>query len=92
MNTSGGFSTGPRLSDAPQGDVARQAVAALRGYAFQLYGSVLAWLELKEGEDLFLEVAEDRGCCTRRLKGGSGQGDPGFRGGYAQHSRRKGSH
>ena len=57
--TSDGFSTGPRLSDAPQGDVARQAVAALRGYAFQLYGSVLAWLELKEGEDLFLEVAED---------------------------------
>ena len=56
--TSDGFSTGPRLSDAPQGDVARQAVAALRGYAFQLYGSVLAWLELKEGEDLFLEVAE----------------------------------
>jgi hypothetical protein len=59
MDTSGGFSTGPRLSDAPQGDVARQAVAALRGYAFQLYGSVLAWLELKDGEDLFLEVAED---------------------------------
>jgi hypothetical protein len=56
---SDGFSTGPRLSDAPQGDIARQAVAALRGYAFQLYGSVLAWLELKEGEDLFLEVAED---------------------------------
>jgi hypothetical protein len=59
MDISDGFSTGPRLSDAPQGDVARQAVAALRGYAFQLYGSVLAWLELKEGEDLFLEVAED---------------------------------
>jgi hypothetical protein len=59
MATSEGFSPGPRLSDAPQGDVARQAVAALRGYAFQLYGSVLAWLELKEGEDLFLEVAED---------------------------------
>src|SRR3984893_11696372 len=59
MDTSDRFSTGPRLSDAPQGDVARQAVAALRGYAFQLYGSVLAWLELKDGEDLFLEVAED---------------------------------
>lgn len=59
MATSEGFSPGPRLSDVPQGDVARQAVAALRGYALQLYGSVLAWLELKEGEDLFLEVAED---------------------------------
>ena len=59
MDTSDAFSTGPRLSDAPQGDLARQAVAALRGYAFQLHGSVIAWLELKEGEDLFLEVAED---------------------------------
>jgi hypothetical protein len=59
MDTSDRFSSGPRLSDAPQGDVTRQAVAALRGYAFQLYGSVLAWLELKEGEYLFLEVAED---------------------------------
>src|SRR6476469_6060259 len=59
MDTLDGFSSGPRLSDAPQGDVARQAVAALRGYAFQLYGSVLAWLELKEDEELFLEVAED---------------------------------
>ena len=59
MDTLDGFSSGPRLSDAPQGDIARQAVAALRGYAFQLYGSVLAWLELKDGEDLFLEVAED---------------------------------
>jgi hypothetical protein len=62
MDAIDGFSTGPRLSDAPQGDVARQAVAALRGYAFQLYGSVLAWLELKEGED----------CRTRRIKSGSG--------------------
>ena len=49
----------PATFRSPQGDVARQAVAALRGYAFQLYGSVLAWLELKDGEDLFLEVAED---------------------------------
>ena|SRR5271170_2013808 len=37
----------------------RRSGAALRGYAFQLYGSVLAWLALKEGEDLFIEVAED---------------------------------
>src|SRR5215468_5622014 len=59
METPSTFPAGPRLSDTPQGDIARQAVAALRGYAFQLYGSVLAWLELKEGEDLFLEVAED---------------------------------
>lgn len=65
MDNPDGFSTGPRLSDAPQGDVARQAVAALRGYAFQLYGSVLAWLELKDGEELFLEVAEDYAVVAR---------------------------
>ena len=65
MDTSDGFSPGPRLSDAPQGDVARQAVASLKGYAFQLYGSVLAWLELKDGEDLFLEVAEDYAVVAR---------------------------
>jgi len=65
MDNSDGFSTGPRLSDAPQGDVARQAVAALRGYAFQLYGSLLAWLELKDGEELFLEVAEDYAVVAR---------------------------
>src|SRR5215469_6979390 len=59
MVSSEDFSPGARLSDTPEGDVGRQAVAALRGYAFQLYGSVLAWLELREGEDLFLEVAED---------------------------------
>jgi len=59
MEFSENFSTGPRLSDAPQGDAARQAVSALKGYAFQLYGSVLAWLELKVDESLFLEVAED---------------------------------
>src|SRR5277367_4677727 len=66
MDTSDGFSTDPRRSDAPQGDLARQAVAALRGYAFQLYGSVLAWLVLKEGEDLFLEVTEDYAVLTLR--------------------------
>src|SRR5438270_5378263 len=65
MATSEAFSPGPRLSDGPQGDVARQAVATLRGYAFQLYGSVLAWLELKEVEDLFLEVAEDYAVVAR---------------------------
>lgn len=52
------FGSGPRL-DAPQGDVARQAVAALRGYSYQLYVSALAWLGLADGELLCLEVAED---------------------------------
>lgn len=41
------------------GDRAREAVAALRGFAYQLYASALAWLALKDGEQLHLEVAED---------------------------------
>jgi hypothetical protein len=45
-----GFATDPRPSGAPEGDLARQVVAALRGYAFQLYLSVFAWLQLKKDE------------------------------------------
>jgi hypothetical protein len=39
------FSAGPRLSGPPLGDPATQAVASLRGYAYQLYASGLAWLD-----------------------------------------------
>jgi hypothetical protein len=53
------FSAGPRLGDTPQGDARRQAIASLRGYAYQLYVSALAWLGLRSGQTLFLEVAED---------------------------------
>ncbi|WP_180897317.1 tetratricopeptide repeat protein [Martelella soudanensis] len=42
-----------------QGDVARQAVSSLKGYAYQLYESALAWTTLAKDEFLFLEVAED---------------------------------
>ncbi len=59
------FGSGPRL-DAPQGDAARQAVAALRGYAYQLYASSLAWLALGDGAVLHLEVAEDYAVATRQ--------------------------
>lgn len=45
--------------DAISGDPTRQAVAALRGYSYQLYASALAWLTLGDGEILHLEVAED---------------------------------
>lgn len=41
------------------GDPRRQAVAALRGYRYQLYASALAWLSLADGSILHLEVAED---------------------------------
>lgn len=53
------FNAGPRLADAPKGDPAAQAVASLRGYAYQLYASGLAWIALREGEVLYLEVAKD---------------------------------
>jgi hypothetical protein len=53
------FSQGPRLTGGPSGDPAAQAIASLRGYAYQLYASGLAWLDLKPGEELYLEVAQD---------------------------------
>ncbi|MGJ3702667.1 AAA family ATPase [Variovorax sp. AFSI2.2] len=53
------FSAGPRLDAEPIGDPRRQAVASLRGYAYQLHVSALAWIGLKTGQQLFLEVAED---------------------------------
>ena len=38
---------------------AREASASLRGYAFQIWRSVLAWIELSERERLYLEGSED---------------------------------
>ena len=49
----------------PKGDASRQAVAALRGYGYQIYASALAWLALGDGETLHLEVAEDFAVATR---------------------------
>src|SRR5579863_4757869 len=60
------FSQGPRLSDAPSGDPSAQAVASLRGYAYQLYVTGLAWLALRPGQELYLEVAEDYAVATQR--------------------------
>jgi hypothetical protein len=53
------FNQGPRLTGRPSGDPAAQAIASLRGYAYQLYASGLAWLDLRQGEELYLEVAQD---------------------------------
>ena len=41
------------------GDNTREAVAALRGYAYQVYASAQAWLDLPPGSEMHLEVAED---------------------------------
>jgi hypothetical protein len=37
----------------------RQAIPALRGYSFQIWHSVLQWINLGDNEVLFLEGAED---------------------------------
>ncbi|HEY7491427.1 MAG TPA: hypothetical protein VIH59_10005, partial [Candidatus Tectomicrobia bacterium] len=41
------------------GDKRRQATASIRGYVYQAYQSVLAWMRLGKDEVLFLEGAED---------------------------------
>ncbi len=43
----------------PDDQAKRQAVASLRGYIYQIYQSLNAWMRLEEDEILLLEVAED---------------------------------
>ena len=43
----------------PPGEAARQAIAALQGYAYQLHQTAAAWIKLQENEHLYVEVAED---------------------------------
>lgn len=65
MSSSGpSFSAGDSLLPV-QGDPKRQAIASLRGYAYQLYASALAWVSLKSGDTLYLEVAEDYATLVR---------------------------
>jgi len=42
-----------------ESDLKRQAIPTLRGYSYQIWQSLLRWLELRENENLFLEGAED---------------------------------
>ena len=58
------ISDGTPPPEPPAGDPVAQAVASLRGYAYQLYASGLAWRDLKPGEELYLEVAEDYAVAT----------------------------
>lgn len=58
MNENALFTAG-NTGVVPQGDAARQAVDSLRGYAYQVTAAALAWLDLDERGELFLEVAED---------------------------------
>jgi hypothetical protein len=57
--TSGLFTPGPSLDSPPTGDVEREAVASLKGYAYQVAVAASAWLDLDESGKLYLEVAED---------------------------------
>ena len=53
------FTPGSSFASAPAGDPERQAIASLRGYAYQIATTTLAWLDLEERARLYLEVAED---------------------------------
>jgi phosphoribosyl-ATP pyrophosphohydrolase len=49
----------PFPQQPPLGDETREAIDSLRGYAYQIYQSALAWTYLGFDEILYLEVAED---------------------------------
>ncbi len=53
------FGSGPNRWTLNQTEAARQAIASLRGYVFQLHASLLAWMHLPSDGELYLEVAED---------------------------------
>ena len=59
MNSHDLFNPGTTTDIVPEGDTARQAVDALRGYTYQALATALAWLDIDENGRLFLEVAED---------------------------------
>ena len=50
----------------PSEELARQAVDALRGYAYQIYQSLFAWIALEPTQELHLEVAEDYAVLAER--------------------------
>jgi hypothetical protein len=58
-DTSAEFDARPVPSKIPNGDVARQATAALRGYTYQLHATVSSWIQLPSDGELYIEVTED---------------------------------
>lgn len=54
-----------------RGDAARQALDSLRGYAYQIVSTCLAWMSLRDDERLFVEVAEDYAVATQRALEGT---------------------
>jgi hypothetical protein len=61
------FTSGNIPGLVPEGDAARQAVDSLRGYAYQVLASALAWVDLGERDRLYLEVAEDYAVMAQNL-------------------------
>ncbi|SFN02720.1 hypothetical protein SAMN05216573_10785 [Bradyrhizobium sp. Rc3b] len=60
------FTPGPSIGSPPIGEVERQAVASLRGYAYQIAAATLAWIDLGPKERIYLEVAEDYATVAQR--------------------------
>jgi hypothetical protein len=58
-STAGPFTPGASIDTPPIGDAERQAIASLRGYAYQVAAAALAWLDLDSRGRVYLEVAED---------------------------------
>jgi hypothetical protein len=65
-STAGPFTPGASIDTPPAGDVERQAVASLRGYAYQVAAAALAWLDLDDRGKVYLEVAEDYATVAQR--------------------------
>src|SRR3569623_739687 len=55
----GTFGTGRTQWQVPSDDEARQAIAPLSGYVYQIHTSMSAWMALGEHDERYLEIAED---------------------------------
>ncbi len=64
-NISSLLSSGGASWNLPPEEGLRQAVSALRGYAYQLHRSLAAWIDLPDDATLHLEVAEDYATLSR---------------------------
>lgn len=53
------FGTGDQAWAIPDGEAARQAIAALRGYVYQIHQTLSAWISLRGDDELYVEAAED---------------------------------
>ena len=66
MNADDLFNAGATIDTVPEGDASRQAVDSLRGYAYQILATALAWVDIDEHGRIFLEVAKDYATVVNR--------------------------